>query len=237
MQTTITLPSPLFSHFDGTGRVNKTVYPDVEHYWADLIDAYHREMNALANAGCRYIQIDETTVIRLCDPSYADILRKRGVDPAAQLEEWASILRKVAEGKPDGVTLAMHICRGNGPGGSYISEGSYEPIARALFADVPFDTYLLEFDTERAGGFEPLRHVPAGKTVVLGLISTKKPALENPERLASRVREAERFVALEDLAISPKCGFSSDVIDRPLGVEDQKRKLDLLVKAARMIWD
>jgi 5-methyltetrahydropteroyltriglutamate--homocysteine methyltransferase len=232
----VTLPSPLFSQFYNKDRIDCGVYPDRDAFWADLIAAYRQEIAALAEAGCTYIQIDETTLIRLCDPKFVQDLRDHGIDPQAELACWTGILDAITVGAPHNVTLGMHICRGNGPAGSWISSGGYEPIAEALFNRIGIDVYLLEFDTERAGGFDPLRHLPKHKSVVLGLVSTKSPELEELDGLQRRVDEAGRFVDFDRLALSPQCGFSSDTIDRPLTRDDQRRKLELVVKAADQIW-
>jgi 5-methyltetrahydropteroyltriglutamate--homocysteine methyltransferase len=232
----VTLPSPLFSQFYNKDRIDRTVYPDRDKFWADLIEAYRREISALVAAGCSYIQFDETTLIRLCDPKFVQQLQDQGIDPKSQLEQWLSILNAITEGVPDHVTLGMHICRGNGPSGSWISSGGYEPIAEDVFNQVGIHLYLLEFDTDRAGTFDPLRHLPAEKSVVLGLVSTKLAELETLDHLQTRVDEASRFVDISRLALSPQCGFSSDTIDRPLTPDDQRRKLELVVSASDRIW-
>jgi 5-methyltetrahydropteroyltriglutamate--homocysteine methyltransferase len=232
----ITLPSPLFSQFYNTDRIDRSVYPNLDDFWADIITAYRSELQALADEGCTYVQIDETTLIRLCDPKFVNVLREHGVDPDAELSRWTGILNAITQGMPDHLTIGMHICRGNGPGGSWISSGGYDAIADVIFNRIAVDTYLLEFDTERAGGFEPLRFLPRSKGVVLGLISTKSPQLESESDIKRRVDEATRFVPIENLALSPQCGFSSDNIDRPIDFEGQQRKMELVVKVAKEIW-
>ena len=232
----ITLPSPLFSQFYNKDRIDRSVYPDLDAFWADIITAYRKELLALAKDGCSYVQIDETTLIRLCDPKFVEILRENGIDPNAELNRWAGILNAITSDMPDDLTIGMHICRGNGPGGSWISSGSYDAIADAIFNHIAVDSYLLEFDSERAGGFEPLRFLPKGKGVVLGLVTTKSPKLETQSEIKRRVEEATRYVPLESLALSPQCGFSSDSIDRPIDYDGQRQKMELVVKTASEIW-
>lgn len=232
----MTIPSPLHSMFYREGLVDRTAYPDMAELWADMADIYVKELAALAVAGCTYVQLDDTTLIRLCDPKFVAYLSDRGIDPARELEQWIDVLADVAVRKPDGMTLAIHTCRGNGPGGSFVSTGGYEPIADRLFNRVAADVYLLEYDTERAGDFAPLRLIPDGKAAVLGLVSTKLPALEDAADLRRRIEAAGKFIPLERLAISPQCGFASSVLDPPLTEADQRRKLDLLVRVATDVW-
>jgi 5-methyltetrahydropteroyltriglutamate--homocysteine methyltransferase len=232
----ITLPSPLFSQFYNKDRIDRSVYPNLDAFWDDIIAAYRKEIQALADEGCSYVQIDETTLIRLCDPKFVHFLHEHGVDPDAELGRWTGILNAITQGMPDHLTIGMHICRGNGPGGSWISSGGYDAIADAIFNQIAVDTYLLEFDSERAGGFEPLRFLPKDKGVVLGLITTKSPQLESGRDIKRRVEEAARYVPIENLALSPQCGFSSDSIDRPIDHEGQRKKMELVVKTAREIW-
>jgi 5-methyltetrahydropteroyltriglutamate--homocysteine methyltransferase len=231
----ITLPSPLFSQFYNKDRIDRSIYPDLDEFWGDIVTAYRSELRALADAGCEYVQIDETTLIRLCDPKFVDILKEHNVDPEKELDRWAGILDAIVREQPD-MTIGMHICRGNGPGGSWISTGGYEAIADAVFNRIAVDTYLLEFDSERAGSFDPLRFLPAHKGVVLGLVTTKSPQLETPDELKRRVDEASRYVPVKNLALSPQCGFSSDSIDRPINVDEQWRKIELVITTARDIW-
>lgn len=233
----ITLPSPLHSlFFVDESRVDRAVYPDLDAMWADLEEVYAQEFAALAAAGCRYVQLDETTIVRMSDPKQMEFLRARGIDPAKQFEKWIAILDGVCRRKPAGMTLGIHICRGNGPRGSWFASGGYEPIADALFNRVAADRYLLEYDTERAGDFAPLRHLKGGKIAVLGVISTKNPTLEDAGLVKSRIAEAARFAPLANLAISPQCGSSSSMIDLPLTADDQRRKLALMVDVARTVW-
>jgi 5-methyltetrahydropteroyltriglutamate--homocysteine methyltransferase len=233
----MTLPSPLFSQFHNTNRIDRSVYPVLDEFWTDIIAAYRMELRALADQGCSYVQIDETTLIRLCDPKFAGILREQGIDPDDELDKWVGILDAITKDRPDHLTIGMHFCRGNGPGGSWISSGSYEAIADAIFNRIGVDVYLLEFDSDRAGGFEPLRFLPEDKAVVLGLITTKNPKLEAIDDIKRRVDEAGRYVDIENLALSTQCGFSSDTVDRPIGFDGQRRKMELVVNAAREIWN
>lgn len=232
----VTLPSPLHSMFYREGLVDRAAYPDDAALWADLVEVYAREIAALAAAGCTYVQLDETTLIRLCDPKFVAYLEERGIDPKRELAQWIGVLAGVAARKPAGLTLAIHLCRGNGPGGSWVSTGAYEPIADALFNQVGADLYLLEYDTERAGDFTPLRLVPRDKGVVLGLVSTKVPALEDVAMLWARIADAARHLPLDRLALSPQCGFASSVLNPPLTADDQRRKLERLVTVATEVW-
>lgn len=232
----VTLPSPLHSMFLRDGLIDRDAYPDDEELWADLVDVYAREIAALAAAGCTYVQLDETTIIRLCDPKFVAYLRERGKDPEVELKQWVGVLSEIARRKPEGMRLAIHICRGNGPGGSWVSTGAYEPIADAIFNQVGADLYLLEYDTERAGDFAPLRLMPSHKGVVLGLVSTKLPQLEDAAMLKARIHAAAKYVPLERLAIAPQCGFASSVLNPPLTLDDQCRKLALLVSVATDVW-
>jgi len=233
----VTLPSPLHSlFFIDEKRVDPKVYPDLGELWRDMEGIYAQELAALARAGCRYVQLDETTIVRMSDPKYMDFLRARGIEPEKQFATWMAVLDGVARRKPEGMTLGIHICRGNGPRGSWFSSGGYEPIADALFNHVDADRYLLEYETERAGDFAPLRHLKGNKVVVLGVVSTKVPALEKASLLKSRIDEAARFAPLENLAISPQCGFLSSMIGMPLTIDDEKKKLALMVEVARDVW-
>jgi 5-methyltetrahydropteroyltriglutamate--homocysteine methyltransferase len=230
----ITIPTPLQAHAYG-GTFNKAAYADEAAYWDDMIAAYHAELAALRAAGCDYVQVDECTLIKLCDPKFLDLYRSRGEDPAKVKAFYVDILRRLTDGKPAGMTLAMHICRGNSRG-HWAMEGEYEPIADVIFTELGFDAYFLEYDSPRAGDFRPLRHAPKDKTVVLGLVTTKSPQLEGKDELKRRIEEAARYVSLDQLCLSPQCGFASSKYGNPVAAADQERKLRLVVETAHEVW-
>jgi 5-methyltetrahydropteroyltriglutamate--homocysteine methyltransferase len=232
----ITLPTPSLVHFLRSDQtVNRAVYPDLDAFWADLIEIYRDELQDLAALGCRYVQFDEVPCAMLCDPTLRASLQRRGIDPGALLDKYIWAANQVTERRPHGMTIGMHLCRGNYKG-RWMAEGGYEPVAEKLFNDVKVDAFFLEYDTERAGGFEPLRLMPANKTVVLGLVSSKSPVLEPVDALKRRVEEASRYVPLERLCISPQCGFASSVGGNPLTIDDERAKLRRVVEAAAAIW-
>ena len=230
------LPAPSALHFfRGDGCRDPEVYPDLEEWWTDVVDIYRSEITDLAAAGCTYLQLDEVPMAMLCDEGVAAQLRSRGVDPDALIEGYIDVTNRVLEARPDSMTVAMHLCRGNFRS-RWMASGGYEPIAERLFGGLAVDAFFLEYDTERAGDFSPLRHVTDDKTVVLGLITTKTPELEDPDHLSARIEEASRYVPLDRLAISPQCGFASVAGGNLLTEEDERRKLELVVDTARRVW-
>ena len=232
----LTMPSPATMHFWlGRAGVNRDAYPDDEKFFHDLADIYRAEIADLVAAGASYIQIDDVPLAMLCDPSVRDAVRDRGEDPELLIEKYINLTNNALNSTPAQLTVAMHLCRGNYKG-KWLSEGGYGYIAERLFNDVSVDGYFLEYDTSRAGDFEPLAFVPSSKVVVLGLISTKTPALESIIDLERRVNEASVYVPLDRLALSPQCGFASTVGGNPLSLDDEKRKLELLVSTADRIW-
>ena len=232
----LTMPSPATMHFWlGRAGVDRDAYPDDEKFFQDLADIYRAEIVDLVAAGASYIQIDDVPLAMLCDPSVRDAVRDRGEDPELLIEKYINLTNNALNGTPAQLTVAMHLCRGNYKG-KWLSEGGYGYIAERLFNDVSVDGYFLEYDTSRAGDFEPLAFVPSSKVVVLGLISTKTPALESIIDLERRVNEASVYVPLDRLALSPQCGFASTVGGNPLSLDDEKRKLELLVSTADRIW-
>jgi 5-methyltetrahydropteroyltriglutamate--homocysteine methyltransferase len=233
----VTIPSPDVMHyFLGPKSVDETVYPDIEQYYADLVSIYAAEIKALAGLGCTYLQLDNTALPCNCDQHARADVRARGEDPDALTARYVRLVNDVLASCPPGMAKATHMCRGNLKG-AWMAEGGYEPIAEQVFGGIEVDAFFLEFDTPRAGDFRPLRFVPAPKRVVLGLISTKTPQLESADALKRRIEEASKFVPLERLGISPQCGFSSAPgAGQPLTADDQKRKLELLVKVAREVW-
>jgi len=232
----ITIPSPTLLHFRG-GRdaIDKTAYPTIEEFYTDLARVYREEIADLAAAGCRYLQIDETNLAYLCDPALRDHARSLGEDPDQLLHTYAKLLNDVVAGKPDDMVVCMHLCRGN-YGGAWVAEGGYEPVAEVLLSQINMDGYFLEYDSDRAGGFEPLRFLPKGKTVVLGLITTKNGALESKDAIKRRIEEAAKIVPLDQLALSPQCGFSSGIEGMAMTSEQQLAKLKLVVETAREVW-
>jgi 5-methyltetrahydropteroyltriglutamate--homocysteine methyltransferase len=232
----VTMPSPSTLHF---WRLQQTIegsgYADDQSYLDDLCAIYRRELEDLAEVGCRYVQLDEVPLIMLASPAVRDQVRARGADPEKLTNLYVEALNSVLRQRPPEMTATMHLCRGNFRG-RWLSEGSYEAIAEKVFGSVAVDGFFLEFDTERAGGFEPLRFVPRGKRVVLGLVSTKSPELEEDEALKQRVEEAARFAPLSDLCLSPQCGFASTVAGNPVTEEDEKQKLEQIVRVAGDLW-
>jgi len=233
----VTIPSPDVMHyFLGPRSVDEKVYPDIEQYYADLVSIYAAEIKALAALGCSYLQLDNTALPCNCDVHARADVSARGEDPDALTARYVRLVNDVLAACPPGMAKATHMCRGNLKG-AWMAEGGYEPIAEKVFGGIDVDAFFLEFDTPRAGDFRPLRFVPAPKRVVLGLISTKTPQLESADELKRRIAEASKFVPLERLGLSPQCGFSSAPgAGQPLTADDQKRKLELLVKVAREVW-
>jgi 5-methyltetrahydropteroyltriglutamate--homocysteine methyltransferase len=232
----VTMPTPSLVHFfRGDETVDRSVYPDLEEFWSDLIGIYQDEFRALADLGCTYVQLDEVPCAMLCDPNVRQIASSHGLEPDALLTRYIGAVNEIVASRPSGMTIAMHLCRGNYKG-RWMAEGGYEPVAERLFSQTGVDAFFLEYDSDRAGGFEPLRFMPAGKTVVLGLVSSKTPVMEAQDTLRRRIDEAAKFVPLDRLAISPQCGFASSVGGNPLTSDDQRRKLQLVVDTAEAVW-
>jgi 5-methyltetrahydropteroyltriglutamate--homocysteine methyltransferase len=232
----VTLPAPQMLYFFATrDTVSREAYPDLGALWEDLAEAYIAELRALAAAGCTYVQLDEVTTSCLCDSDQRSKLDARGEDPETFLSTYASTINRIVAERPAGLTIAMHTCRGNLQG-HWMAEGGYDPVAERVFNEIDVDAFFLEYDSPRAGSFEPLRFMPKDKMVVLGLVSTKTPQLESQDLLRKRIDEAARYVALEQLCLSPQCGFSSNYIGNPVSIDDEKRKLELIVKTAESVW-
>ncbi len=233
----MTLPAPsAFHFFRFQAPADRGVYPDEEAYWNDLVDVYRAEIAALGAAGCRYLQLDEVPLAMLCDPLIREQVKALGGDPERLAAQYVGVLQRILADKPAGMTLGLHLCRGNFRS-RWMASGGYEPVAERLFGEVPVDAFFLEYDSERAGDFSPLRHVPAHKHVVLGLVSTKRTQLESTDELRRRIDEATRHVPIERLALSPQCGFASVAGGNLLSEEDQAAKLRLVVEVAASIWD
>jgi len=233
----ITIPSPTIIHLrSGRENISPDAYPDLETFWDDIIDAFRKELAALAEAGCGYVQIDETTLCSLLDRSSWEHLKKRGDDGNHLLFElYPRIMNAAFEGRPKSLHLAMHLCRGNNQS-HWSATGSYDAAADMLFNRINVDSYFLEYDTPRAGTFDALRYVPKNKTVVLGLVSTKFPELEAKDSLKRRIEEAARFIDLDQLSLSPQCGFASTAPGNKITPEQQAAKLALVIEVAREVW-
>ena len=231
----ITIPGPCALHFRGGDAAVLAAYNDLDRFWDDIVEAFGRELAALAEAGCRYVQIDETAFAKFGDPEVQAALKARGDDWSALIDKYVAVTNRVLERAPPGMRIGMHLCRGN-RGGQWHAEGSYDEVADRLFNALNIQFYFLEYDTPRAGTFAPLRLVPPDKTVVLGIVSTKTPAMENKDALKKRIEEAARESDLDRLAVSPQCGFASVDTGNPITPEAQENKLRLVVDIAREIW-
>ena len=229
------IPAPTYMHMRGGRRVvDETAYPDIEEFWVDITRAYREEIADLAAAGCTYLQIDDVSFATLCDEKIRAQVRRDGEDPDKLPFLYSKIISSLVSARPEGMAITMHTCRGN-HASMWMAEGGYDAVAEGIF-QTAVDGFFLEYDTARAGGFAPLRFLPKGKKVVLGLVSTKKPQLEDKSGLKRRVEEASKYVPLENLCLSPQCGFASSEVGNKLTADDQKRKLELVVETAREIW-
>ncbi|MFO1216826.1 MAG: 5-methyltetrahydropteroyltriglutamate--homocysteine S-methyltransferase [Burkholderiaceae bacterium] len=237
MTPKVTIPSPTMLHFrGGRGGISKDAYPELEPtFYDDVARAYGDELKSLADAGCRYVQMDDTNMAYLCDEKMREAARQRGDDPNELPHRYAKFINKVVAHKPAGMTLAMHLCRGNFKS-TFAAQGNYEPVAEALLAEMNLDAFFLEYDDDRSGDFRPLRFLKPGKIVVLGLVTTKFGQLEKKEDLKRRIDEAAKYVPLDQLCLSPQCGFSSTVHGNNIAVEDQRRKLALVIETAHEVW-
>jgi 5-methyltetrahydropteroyltriglutamate--homocysteine methyltransferase len=230
-----TIPSPSMLHLRaGRAGISREAYPDMEAFWHDAATAYRDAMAAFAKAGCTYLQLDDVAFAYLCDPKIRENCRRNGDDPEALPRTYASTINRALEARPAGMTITMHTCRGNFKS-AWVAEGGYEPVAEAMFS-CAVDGFFMEFDGARAGGFAPLRFVPKGKRVVLGLVSSKTGALEAKDALKRRIDEAAKFVPPEDLCLSPQCGFSSTHHGNQLSDDEQWRKLERVVEVAAEVW-
>ena len=233
----VTIPSPTMLHFRG-GRagISKEHYPELDpQFYDDVAKAYGDELRSLAAAGATYVQMDDTNLAYLCDEKMREAARLRGDDPNELPHRYASFINRVVAQKPPGMLLAMHLCRGNFKS-THAASGNYEPVAEALLKEMNLDAYFLEYDDDRSGDFRPLRFLPKGKTVVLGLVTTKFGEMESKDTLKRRIAEAAQYVPLEQLALSPQCGFSSTVHGNDIAVEAQRAKLRLVIETAQEVW-
>ena len=233
----LTIPSPSMVHYrGGRAAIDESVYPDLEGFWSDLTAAYREEVRRLGELGCTYLQLDDTSLAYLNDPEQRRYVGSIGGDPDAQHVEYIRHINEALDGRPDGMCVTTHMCRGNFRS-SWVAEGGYDHVAEALFAELRVDGYFMEWDDERSGGFEPLRFLPKGdKQVVLGLVTTKRGALESKDDLKRRIEEASRHAPLEQLCLSPQCGFSSTVDGNALSYDEQVAKLALVVEVADEVW-
>ena len=233
----VTIPSPTMLHFrGGRAAISKQHYPELDpDFYQDVANAYGDELRSLAAAGCTYVQMDDTNLAYLCDEKMREAARQRGDDPNELPHRYAKFINLVVAQKPPGMLLAMHLCRGNFKS-THAASGNYEPVAEALLKEMDLDAYFMEYDDDRSGDFKPLRYLPKGKTVVLGLVTTKFGTLESKDDLKRRIDEAARYAPLEQLALSPQCGFSSTVHGNDIAVEAQRAKLRLVIETAQEVW-
>jgi 5-methyltetrahydropteroyltriglutamate--homocysteine methyltransferase len=232
----LTIPSPNMVHYrGGPAAIDDKIYPDPDEFWHDLAAAYHDEINRLHALGCTYLQLDDTSLAYLNDPAQRAELTERGDDAEHLHLRYIKQVNDAIQGKPAGMTITTHLCRGNFRS-SWAASGGYDFVAEALFTQLNVDGFFLEYDDERSGTFEPLRFVPEGKMVVLGLVTTKSGELEHPDTLKRRIDQASKYVPLDQLCLSPQCGFSSTVEGNSLSQAQQLAKLDLVVKVATDVW-
>jgi 5-methyltetrahydropteroyltriglutamate--homocysteine methyltransferase len=215
--------------------IDGSVYPDLDAFWADLTTAYREEVRRLGELGCRYLQLDDTSLAYLNDPRQREYVASIGGDPDRQHVEYIRHINEALEGRPEGMAVTTHMCRGNFRS-SWVAEGGYDHVAEALFNELAVDGFFMEWDDERSGGFEPLRFLPPGKQVVLGLVTTKRGELERKDDLKRRIEQAARHAPLEQLCLSPQCGFSSTVEGNVLTIDEDIAKLRLVVETAEEVW-
>ncbi len=232
----VSIPSPTMLHFRG-GReaISREAYPDLEQFFADVATAYRAEIRALAAAGCTYLQLDDTNLAYLCDARMREGARQRGDDPDELPRRYARLINAAIADRPPGMTFCVHLCRGNFKS-AWVAEGGYEPVAEVLFNELKVDGYFLEYDDARSGDFSPLRFVPPGKTVVLGLVTTKLGELESKDSLKRKIDQAAQVLPLDQLCLSPQCGFSSTVHGNEIAREAQAAKLRLIIETAEEVW-
>ncbi|HZC73136.1 MAG TPA: 5-methyltetrahydropteroyltriglutamate--homocysteine S-methyltransferase [Jatrophihabitans sp.] len=232
----LTIPSPSMVHYrGGPAAIDKSVYPEEDEFWADLSAAYAKQVKQIAGLGCTYLQLDDTSLAYLNDPAQRAELAAKGADAEHQHERYIRQINAALADRPPGLRVTTHMCRGNYRS-SWTAEGGYDFVAEALFSQLDVDGFFLEYDDARSGGFEPLRFVPPGKQVVLGLVTTKRPELESKDELKRRIDEAAKYVPLEQLCLSGQCGFSSTVEGNALSLDDEVAKLRLIVETAAEVW-
>ncbi len=232
----MTIPSPSSMHFRyGREAVPESIYPDMGEFYRDLGATYRQAVRAFADVGCRYLQLDEVNFTYLCDPKLREQVARRGDDPEKLPHVYAAMINAAISDIPSDMTIAMHLCRGNFQS-TFVASGGYEPVAEILFNEINVHGYFMEYDSERAGGFEPLRFVPKGKTVVLGLVTSKSGKLESKDELKRRIDEAAKFIPLDQLCLSPQCGFASTEEGNILAEDEQWAKLRMIVEVANEVW-
>ncbi|MGH2946400.1 MAG: 5-methyltetrahydropteroyltriglutamate--homocysteine S-methyltransferase [Solirubrobacteraceae bacterium] len=232
----LTIPSPSMVHYrGGRAAIDESVYPDMDGFWTDLTAAYAEQVRRLAELGCTYLQFDDTSLAYLNDPRQREMMARQGADAEHLHEAYIRHINESLADRPEGMAVTTHMCRGNFRS-SWVAEGGYDFVAEALFNELQVDGFFMEWDDERSGGFEPLRFVPPGKVVVLGLVTTKRGDLEDKDTLKRRIEEASRYVDVDQLCLSPQCGFSSTVEGNVLSREQQADKLRLIVETAREVW-
>ena len=232
----VSIPSPTMVHFrGGRAAIDINSYPDMDEFFKDLAQVYRDEIQALYDAGCRYIQMDDTNLAYLCDPKMRQGAIDRGDDPNELPRTYAALINSVIDGRPDDLTIGVHMCRGNFRS-TWFAQGGYEPVAEVLFNEMNVDAYFMEYDDERSGDFSPLRFVPDNKTVVLGVVTSKSGDMEAKDFIIKRIKEAAKYMPLENMCLSPQCGFSSTVHGNELTEDAQWAKLENIVNIAREVW-
>lgn len=232
----MTIPSPSMLHYRGGWKqINAGLYPDLDEYYADLAAAYAKAVQAFYDAGCRYLQLDDTSLSYFCDAGQRRMLQERGDDPDQLIRRYKEMINTATKVRPADMTITTHTCRGNFMS-THVASGGYDPVAKFIFEEIDVDGYFMEWDDERSGGFEPLRHLPKGKLVVLGLVTTKTGTLENKDEIKRRIESAAKFAPLDQLCLSPQCGFASTEEGNKLAEDEQWRKLEMIVAIAREIW-
>jgi 5-methyltetrahydropteroyltriglutamate--homocysteine methyltransferase len=232
----MTIPSPSMLHYRGGRKmINAGIYREMDDFYSDLGKAYGKAIAAFGEEGCTYLQLDDVSFAYLCDPEQRKMLADRGDDPDEQPHIYAGMINTALKSRPAGMTISMHLCRGNFRS-TFVASGGYEPIAELLFNEVGVDAYFMEWDTDRAGGFEPLRYLPKGKTVVLGLVTSKTGTLEQKDDIKRRIDEATKYAPVEQLCLSPQCGFASTEEGNALDEEQQWAKLAMIVEVAGEVW-
>ncbi len=232
----MTIPSPSMLHYRGGRKlIDDKVYPTMEAFYADLGAAYEKCVKLFYDAGCRYLQLDDVSFAYLCDPNQLKMLRERGDDPDKQPQIYADMINRAVSSRPKDMTITMHLCRGNFRS-TFVASGGYEPVANLLFNKIAVDGYFMEWDNDRSGGFEPLRFLPKGKRVVLGLVTSKSGTLEKADDIRRRIDEAAKHTTLDQLCLSPQCGFASTEEGNTLAEDEQWKKLEMIVDISRKVW-
>ncbi len=232
----LTIPSPSMVHYrGGSSAIDPSVYPELDAFWDDLTSAYREQVRGAYDLGCRYLQLDDTSLAYINDPAQREHIEQIGGDPDHLHEQYIANINQALEDKPEDLVITTHLCRGNNQS-MWVAEGGYDFVAEALFGDLNVNGYFLEFDDDRSGTFEPLRFVPKGKLVVLGLVTTKRPELESRELLKRRIDEAASYIDIDQLCLSPQCGFSSTEEGNRLTIDEERAKLELIVDVAREVW-